>query len=95
MRPDAPYFIILLCLTPDDFTRQGESATTQWVKKVFSWLLFLQTINTRWSTKRLYLCPLINTEGSMFTVSDREITDICWESWDINESDTDKSFLRV
>ena len=26
MRPDVPYFIILLCLTPDDFTRQGESA---------------------------------------------------------------------
>jgi hypothetical protein len=26
MHPDVPYFIILLCLTPDDFTRQGESA---------------------------------------------------------------------
>ena len=25
---DAPYFSILLCLTPDDFTRQGESAGT-------------------------------------------------------------------
>jgi hypothetical protein len=25
------YFIILLCLTPDGFTRQGESAGTQWV----------------------------------------------------------------
>ena len=24
--PDVPYFIILLCLAPDDFTRQGESA---------------------------------------------------------------------
>jgi hypothetical protein len=23
LRPDAPYFIILLCLTPDDFTHQG------------------------------------------------------------------------
>jgi hypothetical protein len=32
MRPDAPYFVILLCLTPDNFTRQGESAATQWVK---------------------------------------------------------------
>jgi hypothetical protein len=31
MHPDAPYFIILLSLTPDDFTRQGESAATQWV----------------------------------------------------------------
>jgi hypothetical protein len=26
LRPDAPYFIILLCLTPDNFTRQGENA---------------------------------------------------------------------
>jgi hypothetical protein len=25
LSPDAPYFIILLSLTPDDFTRQGES----------------------------------------------------------------------
>jgi hypothetical protein len=33
MRPDVPYFIILLCLTPDDFTCQGESAATQWVIK--------------------------------------------------------------
>jgi hypothetical protein len=32
MRPDAhPYFIILLCLMPDNFPRQEESATTQWV----------------------------------------------------------------
>jgi hypothetical protein len=34
MRHDAPYFIILLRLTPDDFTRQGESAATQWVNTV-------------------------------------------------------------
>jgi hypothetical protein len=27
-RPDAPYFIILLCLTSDDFTHQGESTGT-------------------------------------------------------------------
>jgi hypothetical protein len=33
MRPDVPYFIILLCLMPDDFTCQGESAATQWVIK--------------------------------------------------------------
>jgi hypothetical protein len=32
MHPDTPYFSILLCLTPDDFTRQVESAATQWVK---------------------------------------------------------------
>ena len=34
MHPDAPYFSILLCLTPDDFVRQVESAATQWVKEV-------------------------------------------------------------
>jgi hypothetical protein len=28
MRADVPYLIILLCLTPDDFTRQEESAAT-------------------------------------------------------------------
>jgi hypothetical protein len=26
IRTNAPYIIILLCLTPDKFTRQGESA---------------------------------------------------------------------
>jgi hypothetical protein len=31
MCPDVPYFIILLCLMPDDFTCQGESAASQWV----------------------------------------------------------------
>jgi hypothetical protein len=33
-RPDAPYLIVFYsrCLTPDDFTRQVESAATQWVK---------------------------------------------------------------
>ena len=31
MRPEAPYFIILLCLTPHNFTRPGESAANQWV----------------------------------------------------------------
>ena len=31
MRPDAPYFIILLCLMPDDFTRQGKNTVTQWL----------------------------------------------------------------
>jgi hypothetical protein len=33
MLSDAPYFSILLCLTPDDFTRQVESAATQWVNE--------------------------------------------------------------
>ena len=28
MCPEASYFIILLCLVPDDFTRQGEGAAT-------------------------------------------------------------------
>jgi hypothetical protein len=34
MRPDVLYFIILLCLIPDDFIRKRESAATQWVKFV-------------------------------------------------------------
>jgi hypothetical protein len=33
MRPDVPYFIILLCLTPNDFTHQEESAATQWANQ--------------------------------------------------------------
>jgi hypothetical protein len=33
MHPDVPYFIILLCLTPDNFILQGESAATQWVNQ--------------------------------------------------------------
>ena len=42
MHPDAPYFIILLCLTPDDFTRQGKSAATQWVNQIIcQCILFL------------------------------------------------------
>jgi hypothetical protein len=28
----APYFIVLLCLTPDNFTHQEVSAGAQWVK---------------------------------------------------------------
>jgi hypothetical protein len=31
MRPDAPNFSILLCVAPDNFTRQVESATTEWI----------------------------------------------------------------
>jgi hypothetical protein len=34
MHPDVPYFSILLCLTPDDFTCQVESAATQWVNQL-------------------------------------------------------------
>ena len=39
MPPDAPYiiYIILLCLTPDDFIRQGESAATHWVKETIQY----------------------------------------------------------
>ena len=29
---EAPYLIILGCLTPKHFAHQGESAATQWVK---------------------------------------------------------------
>ena len=32
---NVPYFIILLCLMPDNFTRQRESVATQWVKQSF------------------------------------------------------------
>ena len=39
MRPDAPYFIILLCLMPDDFTHQGES--TRVVDYTFNLIPFL------------------------------------------------------
>ena len=35
MRQDAPYFIILLCLIPNDFTRKREGAPTQWDKPTF------------------------------------------------------------
>jgi hypothetical protein len=38
MRLNAPYFVILLCLMPNDFTCQGESAATQWVNlQKFLW----------------------------------------------------------
>ena len=30
MSPDEPYYIILLRLIPDDFTRQGKGVDTQW-----------------------------------------------------------------
>jgi hypothetical protein len=43
MHPDAPYFIILLCPMPDDFTCQGESAATQWVNDK---ILIIPTILT-------------------------------------------------
>ena len=29
--PGVAYFVILLCLTPNDFTHQEESAATKWV----------------------------------------------------------------
>jgi hypothetical protein len=35
MCPDAPHFIILLSLMPDDFTRQGESPATQYGLTIF------------------------------------------------------------
>jgi hypothetical protein len=37
MCPDVSYFMILLCLTPDDFTHREESyssAATQWVNHI-------------------------------------------------------------
>jgi hypothetical protein len=41
----APYFIILLCLTPGDFTRHGESAGAYWVNQyVFPVVSFLNPL---------------------------------------------------
>jgi hypothetical protein len=37
--PNAPYFIILLCLMPDDFTHQGERAGALRVKTVIAYWL--------------------------------------------------------
>jgi hypothetical protein len=53
MHPDAPYFSILicltqsilLCLTPDNFTHQVESAATQWVKERF--ILIISSNNSK------------------------------------------------
>ena len=41
MYPDASYFIILLCLTPDDFTHQEKSAATQWVNQTICQCILL------------------------------------------------------
>jgi hypothetical protein len=40
--PNVTYFIILLCLMPNDFTHWRESAGTQWVK-VYLQLYIVQT----------------------------------------------------
>jgi hypothetical protein len=47
MGPDVPYFNILLCLMPDDFTRHEESATTQWVSilvHTLSWQIYKKMV---------------------------------------------------
>jgi hypothetical protein len=51
LHPDAPYFSVLLCLTPDDFTRQVESAATQWVNYH---ILYLFRWTRRNSKENLY-----------------------------------------
>jgi hypothetical protein len=51
MRQDAPHFIILLCLIPNDFTRKRESAPTQWDKPTFT-LSLCQKKNERALTCR-------------------------------------------
>jgi hypothetical protein len=43
MHPDAPYFIILLCLKPNDFTCQGESDTYHSIS-MFAWANWGRTI---------------------------------------------------
>jgi hypothetical protein len=44
MHPNESYFIILLCLMPDNLTHHKESAATQWVNQqvMFNPLLKLQ-----------------------------------------------------
>jgi hypothetical protein len=37
IEPRYARFIILLCITPDDFTRQGDSAANQWANKRNRW----------------------------------------------------------
>jgi hypothetical protein len=41
---NAPYFSILLCLTPDNFTHQVESAATQWDNQVICSIISSQPI---------------------------------------------------
>ena len=43
--PDVPYFIILLCLMPDDINRQGESAPTQRVRQLNLWIWLSENKN--------------------------------------------------
>jgi hypothetical protein len=63
MYPDAAYFSILLCLTPDDFTRQVESAATQWVNghsgPLWKWSLStysLGSLTVHSFTVNIYMC---------------------------------------
>jgi hypothetical protein len=46
MCPDEAYFVILLCLIPDDFTHLGESAATQWVNWVIMGYLLMHPLLT-------------------------------------------------
>jgi hypothetical protein len=60
MHPDAPYFSILLCLTPDNFTRQVESADTQWVKILIStYILHFSIANIA-----IYVLPYVTPSAS-------------------------------
>jgi hypothetical protein len=65
---DVPYFIVLICLTPDYFTCQEESAASQWVKfhKInfgtsrFAWQLEILNMNVasyKWIVESL---PIYN-----------------------------------
>ena len=64
MCADAPsYFIILLCLMPDDFSRQKESAATQWVKPDF---LYKYTCLKFYSSSMVII--LTNEDGDWFDI---------------------------
>ena len=66
MHPDTPYFSILLCLTPDDFTCQVESAAThlhyaQFFKILNIFNRFLGSVEVFEFTGNTVLCQAIAT----------------------------------
>jgi hypothetical protein len=54
MCPDTPYFIILLCLMTDNFTCQGESAATQWVKSKLIGISIFHTVFSQTMSPDVY-----------------------------------------
>jgi hypothetical protein len=68
MHPDAPYFSILVCLMPDNFTRQVESAATQWVNQTnCPWILL--TLSVAMHPDAPYISILLSLTPDDFTSS--------------------------